>query len=110
MIADDDMQDRDVEYCSFREITALVVTWNAGASTPAHFRYDENEPRFFQDIFQGGEPPDLLVFGFQELVDLEDKKLTASSYGPCRVIAWSNIIQRLYSKRTGRGILQSKNT
>lgn len=76
---DDDMQNRDVEYCSFREITALVVTWNAGASTPAHFRYDENEPRFFQAVLQAGEPPDLLVFGFQELVDLEDKKLTAKT-------------------------------
>ncbi len=74
------MQDRDVEYCSFREITALVVTWNAGASTPAHFRYEENEPQFFREILQAGEPPDLLVFGFQELIDLEDKKLTASSY------------------------------
>lgn len=76
---ENDMQDRDVEYCSFREITALVVTWNAGASTPAHFRYEENEPRFFQEVLQAGEPPDLLVFGFQELVDLEDKKLTAKT-------------------------------
>lgn len=79
------MQDRDCEYCSFREITALVITWNAGASTPAHFRYEENEPQFFQGVLQSDEPPDLLVFGFQELVDLEDKKLTASSYCPCRV-------------------------
>lgn len=79
------MQDRDVEYCSFREITALVVTWNAGASTPAHIRYEEHEPRFFQEVLQAGEPPDLLVFGFQELVDLEDKKLTASSYVPYRI-------------------------
>ncbi|CAD6592674.1 MAG: hypothetical protein ASARMPRED_006621 [Alectoria sarmentosa] len=76
---ENDMQDRDIEYCSFREITALVVTWNAGASTPAHFRYEENEPHFFQDVLQAGEPPDLLVFGFQELVDLEDKKLTAKT-------------------------------
>lgn len=76
---DNDMQDRDVEYCSFREITALVVTWNAGASTPAHFRYEENEPQFFRDVLQEGEPPDLLVFGFQELIDLEDKKLTAKT-------------------------------
>ena len=83
LVAENDMQDRDVEYCSFREITALVVTWNAGASTPAHFRYEENEPRFFQEVLQAGEPPDLLVFGFQELVDLENKKITASSYCPC---------------------------
>lgn len=87
MILENDMQDRDVEYCSFREITALVVSWNAGASTPAHFRYEENEPQFFQEILRASEPPDLLIFGFQELVDLEDKKLTASSYGFYRVTA-----------------------
>lgn len=104
------MQDRDVEYCSFREITALVVTWNAGASTPAHFRYEENEPQFFQEVLQAGEPPDLLVFGFQELIDLEDKKLTASAYRPCRVTARSNSFQRPYSRRTGKRILQTRNT
>ncbi|KAL9063559.1 MAG: hypothetical protein Q9161_009407 [Pseudevernia consocians] len=107
---DNDMQDRDVEYCSFREITALVVTWNAGASTPAHFRYEENEPQFFQEVLQAGKPPDLLVFGFQELIDLEDKKLTASAYRPCRVTARSNSFQRPYSRRTGKRILQSRNT
>ena len=74
------MQDRDIEYCSFREITALVVTWNAGAVTPTHLRYEESEPQFFQAILQSVASPDLLVFGFQELIDLEDKKLTASLY------------------------------
>ena len=77
--AEDDMQDRDTEYCSFRETTALVVSWNAGAATPTHLRYEESDSQFFQSILQSGPPPDLLVFGFQELVDLEDKKLTASS-------------------------------
>jgi len=72
------MQDHDVEYCSFREITALVVSWNAGAATPTHLRYEERDSRFFNDVLQADMPPDLLVFGFQELVDLEDKKLTAS--------------------------------
>lgn len=106
ILADNDMQDHDVEYCSFREITTLVVTWNAGASTPTHV----NEPQFFQDVLQAGDPPDLLVFGFQELVDLEDKKLTASSYGACRIAARSNSFQRLFSRRTGRKTLQSMST
>lgn len=74
-----DMQDRDTEYCTFREITALVVTWNAGAATPTHLRQEESDPRFFQDLLSAGAPPDMLVFGFQELVDLEDKTLTAST-------------------------------
>ena len=85
------MQSHDVEYCSFREVTAFVVTWNAGASTPAHFRFEENELHFFQEMLQAAEPPDLLVFGFQELVDLEDKKLTASLYDPSQFKARSKL-------------------
>ena len=73
------MKDHDVEYCSFNEISALVISWNAGATTPAHFRHYETNTRFFQTLLQASAPLDLLVFGFQELVDLEDKKLTASS-------------------------------
>ena len=110
LIADNDMQDHDIDYCSFREISALVVTWNAGASTPAHFRYEENRPQFFHEVLQAGEPPDLLIFGFQELVDLEDKKLTASEYGPYCATVQSNSFQRLCLRRTGRRILPSRNT
>lgn len=68
------MQSRDVEYCNFREITAAVVTWNAGASVPSSLR----DNQFIRDAIHPENPPDLLVFGFQELVDLEDKKITAS--------------------------------
>ena len=113
LVIESELKDREVEYCSFREITALVVTWNAGASTPAHFRYEENEPRFFEEVLQASKPPDLLVFGFQELVDLEDKRLTASSYRrcrPCQLTARSNGFQRRCLKRIGRRIPQSKNT
>ena len=73
------MRDRDIEFCSFRELTALVLSWNAGAATPTHLRHDERDFQFFQSIL-ADRTPDLLIFGFQELVDLEDKKLTASAY------------------------------
>lgn len=35
---------------------------------------------FIENAIHTEEPPELLVFGFQELVDLEDKKITASTY------------------------------
>ena len=72
------MQAHDIEYCTFREVKTVVVTWNAGASTPTNLQHDEESASFLEEIFQAHEPPDILVFGFQELVDLEDKKLTAS--------------------------------
>lgn len=83
MLEDDwlaeNMQAHDTDYCTFQEMSALVVTWNAGAATPSNLRYEEKDTNFFRDVLQEGNPPDLLVFGFQELVDLEDKKLTAKS-------------------------------
>ena len=84
------MQDHDIEYCDFRELKAIVVTWNAGATTPASLRYDQKDNNFFREIIQPQDPPDILVFGFQELVDLEDKKLTASSWNLAITLIISN--------------------
>ncbi len=53
------------------------MTWNAGASTPHSLRYADQDATFFRDILQSSSAPDILVFGFKELVDLEDKRATA---------------------------------
>ncbi|OCK79528.1 DNase I-like protein [Lepidopterella palustris CBS 459.81] len=74
------MQDHDGEFCDFREVTAVVMTWNAGASKPNNLRHDEQDSNFFRELLEPHDPPDILVFGFQELVDLEDKKVTARSF------------------------------
>ena len=74
------MQQHDTDYCTFTEIKTAVMTWNAGASTPSTLRHDDTGVNVFREIIQTRSPPDILVFGFQELVDLEDKKLTAKSF------------------------------
>ncbi|KAG8529820.1 uncharacterized protein KY384_005301 [Bacidia gigantensis] len=76
---DDAMRQHEADFCSFREVSALVMTWNAGAATPNHLRQDAAESRFFQQMLNQGPLPEILIFGFQELVDLEDKKLTAKT-------------------------------
>ncbi|KIW68249.1 hypothetical protein PV04_04206 [Phialophora macrospora] len=68
------MIQRDVEYCTFRELRAAVVTWNVGASSP----YDLKED-FIADAIHASDPPEILIFGFQEVVDLEDRTVTAKS-------------------------------
>lgn len=73
------MQEHDEDFCDFREITALVMTWNAGAAKPSSLKHDEHGGSFFRDLLRPDDPPDILVFGFQELVDLENKKVTAST-------------------------------
>ncbi|KAM0253086.1 hypothetical protein ACHAQJ_007408 [Trichoderma viride] len=74
---EDEMKSKDTTYCDFDEIKTLILTWNAGASTPHSLRYSNGDATFFQDLLQSSGSPDILVFGFQELVDLEDKKATA---------------------------------
>ncbi|RMZ87946.1 hypothetical protein DV736_g4820, partial [Chaetothyriales sp. CBS 134916] len=68
------LQDREVSYCSFREVRAAVVTWNCGACTPYDLRTD-----FIADAIHSDDPPEILAFGFQEVVDLEDRAVTAKS-------------------------------
>lgn len=72
------MQSQDKKYCDFEQIRTLVMTWNAGAATPHSLRYAEQDATFFPNLLKESDSPDILVFGFQELVDLEDKKTTAS--------------------------------
>ncbi|PVH91353.1 DNase I-like protein [Periconia macrospinosa] len=74
------MQENDADYCSFREMSVKVMTWNAGAVKPASLRHNEQDQNFFRELLQPEDPPDIMVFGFQELVDLEDKKITAKSF------------------------------
>ncbi|KAL7945412.1 Endonuclease/exonuclease/phosphatase [Trichoderma barbatum] len=74
---EDEMKSKDTTYCDFDEIKTLIFTWNAGASTPHSLRYSDGDAAFFQKLLQSSGSPDILVFGFQELVDLEDKKATA---------------------------------
>ena len=78
MTPESQLEQRDAEYCKFRDITVQVMTWNAGASKPTYLNNDQRDANFFRNLLQSDEPPDILVFGFQELVDLEDKKVTAS--------------------------------
>ncbi|KAK4238727.1 hypothetical protein C8A03DRAFT_14836 [Achaetomium macrosporum] len=75
-----EMKRKDTEYCSFEKIKALVLTWNAGASTPHSLRYSESDAAFIRDLLQSSDSPDIIVFGFQELVDLEDKTATAKRF------------------------------
>lgn len=74
------MQEHDSEYCSFRQVTAAVLTWNAGASKPNYLQQTKEDNNFFREYMASGDPPDIFVFGFQELIDLEDKKTTAKAF------------------------------
>ncbi|KAK8004354.1 hypothetical protein PG989_004073 [Apiospora arundinis] len=72
-----EMKALDTQYCEFQDIRTMCMTWNAGASTPSSLRYSEQDSTFIKNLLESSDCPDILVFGFQELVDLEDKTATA---------------------------------
>lgn len=72
-----EMKAIDTQYCTFEDLKVLVMTWNAGASTPSSLRNSQSDSIFIQNLLQSSGTPDILIFGFQELVDLEDKTATA---------------------------------
>ncbi len=75
-----EMKSQDALYCRLEKLKVLAMTWNAGASTPNSLRYSDSDASFFQNLLQSSDSPDILIFGFQELVDLEDKTATASEF------------------------------
>ncbi|KAK6523851.1 hypothetical protein TWF281_001819 [Arthrobotrys megalospora] len=77
---EDEMQRRDIEFCDFRQLKTVICTWNAGASKPYDLRSYRDDDKFIANVLASCDgDPDIIVFGFQELVDLENKKLTAKS-------------------------------
>ena len=79
-LVETEIQAQDSSFCSFEQVRTLVMTWNAGASTPHSLRHAEPDSTFVRDMLQSSHSPDIIVFAFQELVDLEDKKITASQF------------------------------
>jgi hypothetical protein len=72
------MQSQEQVYCRFNDVKALVMTWNAGAATPYNMNHSDGDQNFIPHLLRTSDSPDILIFGFQELVDLEDKTRTAS--------------------------------
>ncbi|RMZ83835.1 hypothetical protein DV737_g1458, partial [Chaetothyriales sp. CBS 132003] len=108
---EDSLQDCEVSYCSFREVRAAVVTWNCGACTPHDLRTD-----FIADAIHSDDPPEIIAFGFQEVVDLEDRAVTAKSilgFGKRKDVdsteqhqsrvyrEWRDYLSKLISRYTG---------
>ncbi|KAG0080221.1 hypothetical protein BGZ90_000273 [Linnemannia elongata] len=77
------MVDRSKEYCHWRDLKILICSWNIDASKPT--AQDANggaDRKLFESWLTGMDqegPPDIISVGFQEIVDLESKKMTAKS-------------------------------
>lgn len=73
------MVERQPDYCDFRQVRVLVVSWNIDSAKPTDLSSGGvNNANFLDQVLGSVESPDIIVFGFQEVIPLTDKKLTAS--------------------------------
>lgn len=109
-ISEDAMQSQEAAFCEVQSIKALVMTWNAGATTPSHLRQNEQDNSFFRNLIQSSDCPDIIVFGFQELVDLEDKKTVTSTSVIFHYQDHANKVQKVSSSHRRKRILRKWST
>jgi hypothetical protein len=69
---------REAEFCSYRNLTLLSCSWNIDSCKPADLTSTTENASFLTSVLQSENNPDIIVFGFQELIDLDSKKLQAS--------------------------------
>lgn len=71
---------REREFSTFRTINVLVVSWNVDAAKPEALTDDSANLTFLNDALTSVSPaPDIISFGFQELIDLESRKMAAKT-------------------------------
>lgn len=80
------MQHHEADFSTFRNVKLLICSWNIDSCKPADLQADAVSMDFLTDAIGSSidpaladaEPPEIIVFSFQEVVDLENKKVTAS--------------------------------
>lgn len=72
------MRKREAEFCTYRPMKVLICSWNVDACRPTDLVGSSDNLNFLDDVLHSTSSPDVIVFGFQEMIDLENKKLTAS--------------------------------
>ncbi|KAH7343583.1 Endonuclease/exonuclease/phosphatase [Rhizoctonia solani] len=76
---DDEMQKREREYSTYRDMKVLICTWNIDSAKPEALTGNRDNTSFLDKVLGSVDRPDIIVFGFQEVIDLENKKLTAKT-------------------------------
>lgn len=68
-------------FSTFRDLSVLVVSWNCDSARPDSLSSGSDANfNFLRDALHSvAEPPDVISFGFQEVIDLESRKMAAKS-------------------------------
>lgn len=70
---------REAQFSTFRPLNVLIVSWNVDATKPNDLSNDPVNNQFLFDVLNSVDSPDVIAFGFQEIIDLEDHKHTMAT-------------------------------
>ncbi|KAI5116766.1 hypothetical protein M0805_004983 [Coniferiporia weirii] len=76
---DNGLLKRESSFSSFRPLKVLVVSWNVDAAKPDALNGCVENTYLLEDVLHSVDAPDIIVFGFQELIDLESRKMAAKT-------------------------------
>jgi len=65
---DHELHLRQPDFCTFRSIRALCVSWNIDASRPHDLVGTMDNLEFLKNALHSADSPDIISFGFQEMV------------------------------------------
>ena len=87
----------EMSFSNFRELTVLLVSWNCDSARPDSLIGDSANVNFLTDVLHSVDSPDIVSFGFQEVIDLESRRMAAKN-------------MLLGSKKGQEGVLSDKVT
>ena len=70
---------RQPDFCTYREIKLLALTFNIDSAKPHDLSGSDVNLSFIDNLLNSVDSPDIITVGFQEVIPLTDKKLTAST-------------------------------
>lgn len=70
---------REREFSTFRDTRVLVFSWNVDSARPDALAASSDSVGVLEDAVRGADAPDIVVFGFQEVVDLESRRMAAKT-------------------------------
>ncbi|KZT23175.1 DNase I-like protein [Neolentinus lepideus HHB14362 ss-1] len=76
---DQELLKREDEFSGFRDLSVLIVSWNVDAAKPDALAGSPENVNFLDTVLHTVDSPDIIAFGFQELIDLESRKMAAKS-------------------------------
>ncbi|KAJ7886213.1 DNase I-like protein [Mycena olivaceomarginata] len=74
-----ELMKREASFSTFRDLSVLIISWNADSARPDSLTGDPANVSFLQDALTSVDCPDIITFGFQEVVDLESRKMVAKN-------------------------------